>query len=331
MRLTKKIINKSKRLLSSKLIRSFPDLALRINPIATVSIEASSACNIHCLCCPIGNNVIEGHNMLLDDFAKILDLLPSHIKGLDFSHRGDPTMNPDFPKMVNLAYKRGLRTDVYTNGLILDKYVPDLVESGLSTIRIDLDGATEKSYLSYRIGSNFEKVKSNIRFLVDSRSKSKGKFPKKIIMICVVSSFNEHEIPEIQNMAESLGVDELLFKTAIINYGTKFYHDIPSQQQIAPRNKAYHRAKRSKDFICPFLRRGAILYNGDLLICCPDFEGEYLLGNILKENSFEKVFYSKKASLFRKQILKQAGSLCKTCAVIGENHYMKSISREFAH
>ena len=179
---------RGKRWLSSKLIKLIPNWALIVNPVGSFSIEATSACNIKCLCCPVGNKFIEGHNMSVEDFVRILDLMPSHIKRLDFSHRGDPTMNPHFVQMVKLAHDRGIFTDVYTNGLILDRYVPDLVESGLDIIRIDLDGASEESYLHYRIGSNYEKVKANIRMLVDARSKSKGKYPKKIYMICVVSS-----------------------------------------------------------------------------------------------------------------------------------------------
>ncbi len=330
--------NKKKRLfttravrywLSHKLMRFSPEASLRLYPAKSLSIEASSACNIHCLCCPVGNKAIEGHTMPLDAFKRIIDLLPSHVKRLDFSHRGDPTMNPQFPKMVNYAHKRGLTTDVYTNGLILDRYIPELVESGLDILRVDLDGASAQSYLKYRIGSDFEKVKSNIRLLVEARARSKGKFPRKIYIICVVSAFNEHEISEIQSMAESMGVEKLLFKTAIINYGAKYYHAMPEQQKrIVPLNKAYRRGVRPKGFVCKFLWQGAILYNGDLQVCTADFEGEYILGNILKENSFEKVYYSRKANTIRKQVIKLDG-LCKECAVVGKNHYIPDISKTY--
>ena len=90
-------------------------------------------------------------------------------------------------------------------------------------------------------------------------------------------------------------------------------------------------AKRPKNFICPALWRGAILYNGDLQICTADFEGEYVIGNILREKSFEKVFYGKKARSIREQIIKQNAPLCKTCAVIDKDHFMKGINRKFAH
>ena len=148
-------------------------------------------------------------------------------------------------------------------------------------------------------------------------------------MICVVSAFNENEISDIQKMAEDLGVDEVLFKTMYINYGTKYYHDAATQKKIAPKNKAYRRAIRAKDFLCPFLWRGSILYNGDLQLCTCDFEGEYVLGNILKENSFEKVYYNQRANSLRKQVVNHTGSLCKACAVVGSNHYIPSINKKF--
>ena len=90
------------------------------------------------------------------------------------------------------------------------------------------------------------------------------------------------------------------------------------------------KASRPKDFICPFLRRGSILYNGDMSLCCADFENKLLIGNVLEENSYEKVFFSRKAREVRNHVLNQT-SICKTCAVVGKNHYMPDISRKFSH
>ncbi len=314
----------------SKSIMSYStDMALSVYPGNSIAIELSSACNINCLCCPVGNKVIGGNNMSPEIFRKIIQLLPANIKLLSFSHRGDPTMNPDFPEIIRMAHAKGYATDLYTNGLLLDRYIDRLMGSGLSAIRIDLDGASEESYLKYRIGSNFEKVKANIKLLVKARNTSAGNYPKKIIIICVVSSFNEHEIKQIQDIASGLGVDQLLFKTAIVNYGTKFYNDVSSQKSIAPKETSYQRGARSKRFICPFLWRGAIQYNGNLQICTADFEGRYILGNILQEGSFEKVFFSDKATKLRRAIVGQKAPLCGACCVTGHNHYIKDISQDY--
>ena len=315
---------------SSKLMKIDPELALRFCPPSSLSMELTSACNIKCLCCPVGQGRIPKGSMSPSTFKKILELLPKHIRQLDFSHRGDPTVNRAFPEMIRHAHEKGYRTDLYTNGLLLDRYVDQIVECGLTTIRIDLDGASQQSYERYRNGSSFERVRDNIARLVEARASSKSGYPRNIFMICVVSSFNEDEIPEIQTLARTLGVDRLLFKTAITKYGLKYYNDESTQEEIAPRNRALARKPRRRGFVCPFLWRGAILYNGDLIMCTCDFEGEYRIGNVLEENSYKKVFYGPKARAMRKHILSETASLCGTCAVVEENHYIPEISMRFA-
>jgi MoaA/NifB/PqqE/SkfB family radical SAM enzyme len=309
-------------------MRSNPELALKISPTRSVSIELASSCNIKCLCCPVGQGKIPKGVMTQQDFEKIVELIPKYVKQIDFSHRGDPTMNPGFPEMVNYAQKKGFVTDLYTNGLILDRYIERLVECGLTTLRVDLDGARKESYEKYRIGSNFQKVKDNVQKLVKARSRSKKKCPEKIYLISVVSSFNEDEIQEMQDMARALGVDGIMFKSAIINYGTKYYNDETVQNDMIPRNKKLWRPERKNGFTCPFLWRGSILYNGDFIMCTADFEGEYIVGNILRENSFKKVYFSHKAQKARERIMKRKG-LCRSCAVVDENHYIKDISLQF--
>lgn len=305
-----------------------PEFALKICPPSGLAIELSSSCNLKCVCCPVGQRKIPSGNMSFADFKTIVALLPKSVMRINFSHRGDPTMNPDFPEMVHYAHRRGFFTDIYTNGLLLDRYTDRLLESGLTTLRVDLDGAIQESYENYRIGSDFYRVKDNLKRLVQRRALDKSRYPQKIYIICVVSSLNEHEITAMQNMARELGVDGILFKTAITNYGTKYYNDEILQNGLLPKNKELRRPKRSKDFICPFLWRGSILYNGDVIMCTADFEGSYLIGNLLRENSFAKIFHGTIAQKIRIKIL-ESRELCETCAVVDENHYLKKISVEF--
>jgi MoaA/NifB/PqqE/SkfB family radical SAM enzyme len=315
--------------ISAKLMPISPELALRICPPTTMSIELTSRCNIRCLCCPVGQGKIESGNMSMADFRSIIGLLPRHIEQIDFSHRGDPTMNRNLSEMVEYAHRCGFKTELYTNGLVLDKHVDALVRSGLTTIRVDLDGASSQSYEQYRIGSDFERVRSGVRRLVEARRESGGRYPEKIYLLCVVSAFNEREVPAIQEMARDLGVDGVLFKSAITNYGSKYYRDRKIQDDIAPVDERFRRPQRSAGFICPFLWRGAILFNGEFIMCTADFEGAYTIGNILEANSYDDVFYGKKARDIRRRIMKGDRGLCRNCAVVSENHYIADISRTF--
>ena len=318
-----------KKAASKRLMRVNSGAAYLLKPPGSVSIELTSICNIRCVCCPVGQGKIKRGMMSEEIFRHILDLLPNSIRHIDFTHRGDPSCHRDFPKFVRIAHETGRSTQAFSNGLILDRHVDGLVESGLSRLLVDVDGACRESYLNYRVGSDFERVMSNVHKLTEARRRSKGKYPTKIYTLCVVTAMNEDEVPAMQEMARELGVDGALFKTAILNYGTKYYRDKGEQDRLAPKNLEYVRPPRSDDSICPFLWRGTILYNGDFLTCTADFEGIQKFGNILEENSYEKVFYGKRARAIRKQVVDHSGPLCSTCAVIAENHFIPSACVEF--
>ncbi|MDP6979416.1 MAG: radical SAM/SPASM domain-containing protein [Myxococcota bacterium] len=301
-----------------------------LQPPSSVSIELTSICNIHCVCCPVGQGKVERGIMTEENFRKILELLPNSIRHIDFTHRGDPSCHPKFPQFVRMAHDTGRTTQAFTNGLILDRHIDGLVESGLTKLLVDVDGATPVSYLDYRVGSNFEKVTSNVRKLATARRESEGKFPEQLFTLCVVTSANEHEVTAIQEFARNLGADGALFKTAILNYGTKYYNDKDEQDALAPSNPDYLRPPRPEGFVCPFLWRGSILHDGRFLTCTADFEGLHDIGNILEEGSYEEVFYGAKARRCRKQIVDHSSPICSTCSVMGDDHFIASASKVFA-
>ena len=70
--------------------------------------------------------------------------------------------------------------------------VDELVESGLDRIYIAMDGATQKTQTQYRIGSDIEVIKDNIRKLVEARKNSQGKFPREIIIQNVIDNSTDN-------------------------------------------------------------------------------------------------------------------------------------------
>ena len=60
--------------------------------------------------------------------------------------------------------------------------------------------------------------------------------------------------------------------------------------------------------IFPFERLN-IESNGNVTFCCPSFNNNYFIGNIFT-NSFEYMWYSKKAIDFRKSILNGTYKFC---------------------
>ncbi|MFH1790296.1 MAG: radical SAM protein [bacterium] len=284
-------------------------------------------CNLRCPFCPVGNGKISHSLMTLEDHKKIIDLLPKYVKLIRYSYRGDATLNPNCVKMIKYAHDSGFKTDMSTNGMLVGNYIDQLVSSGLDRIIFAVDGATQKVQQTYRIGSDINTIKDNIKRLIEARKSSQNRFPKEIIMQTVVSSNNEEQIDEIVKMADELGVDKIKFKTLAVNLGGDFLQGREEQESYLPKNKEYWR-EGSDILLCPALGETVILSSGDVSICCSDFEGKYIMGNIIEENSFEKIIRSIKYNLTRKQILKKNLPICKDCPMTGI-YWISSVSKKF--
>lgn len=297
-----------------------------LRKVFAITMEVSSTCNLNCAFCPVGNKKVESKLMNIDDHKKIIDMLPKSVKLLRYSYRGDATMNPDFAKMIKYASQKGFKADMSTNGMLVDRYIDQLVDSGLDRLIFAIDGATQEIQSKYRINSNLDKIKDNVKLLIEARKKSAKKFPKEVVIQTVISRNNEKQIPELIKMAEDLGVDKIRFKSLAVNLGGEYLKGKEFQESFLPENKDYWR-KGQDILLCPALGEIVILYNGDISICCSDFAGKYIMGNILKENNFNKVVYGKKYNETRKKILKKSLPICKNCAITGD--YWLKISRSF--
>lgn len=304
-----------------------PSSIIKLRKVHAITFEVASGCNLRCSFCPVGNGKIKPKLMDLKTHNKIIDMLPSSIKEIRYSYRGEPFTNKDICKMLKYSHSKGFKTLISTNGMLIDKYIDELVECGLDRIFVAIDGATQETQEQYRVGSNIEKIKNNLKKLTEMRKKSKGKFPTEIVIQNVVSSKNEHEIKDMQNLTKEVVADKIKFKTIAISFGADYEKSKKEQEEYLPKNKNYWRTGNN-NLICPFIWETIILYNGDISICCSDYLGKYLIGNILDENSFEKVVYSKKYDDIRKKIIMKKLPICKNCPITGD-YWISDISKDF--
>ena len=87
---------------------------MTLRKVHSLTSEVSSACNLRCAFCPVGNKKIEPRLMDLKDHHKIIDLLPKSIKKIRYSYRDDATLNKEFVKMIKYAASKGFNTTLST-------------------------------------------------------------------------------------------------------------------------------------------------------------------------------------------------------------------------
>jgi MoaA/NifB/PqqE/SkfB family radical SAM enzyme len=117
---------------------------------------------------------------------------------------GEPLAHPEIVNMVALANKMSLKTEIITNGHLLDKNMTKgFIQAGLDTLVVSVDGATPASYEDIRLGGNLQQVEGNIRELNMLRAKMARKNPE-IGLEFVVMKSNIDQLPGLADKARSM-------------------------------------------------------------------------------------------------------------------------------
>lgn len=286
----------------------------------SISIEPTTSCNLRCPQCPSGlRQFTRDTGMLKDDFFKeVINEFAPHLAYLTFYFQGEPYLNPTFLDMVKYASSKRIYTATSTNAHYL---TPDVakktVESGLDRLVISIDGATQETYSSYRIGGRLDKVLEGAKNVVEWKKKLKSKTPHLIFQFLVVKA-NEHEIPAIKKLAKEIGIDEVRLKTVQI-------YDYENGSPLIPTQVKYSRYK--KDSLGKYAIKNKLLnhcwrmwnscvitWDGNVVPCCFDKDAAHPMGNI-KTQSFKELWGSKNYQNFRQALLRSRNEIdiCKNC------------------
>lgn len=79
-------------------------------------------CNLTCSFCCFANRTLK-EMLTLDQMKKAIDsFVELGATGMELTGGGEPTLHPDFGKVVNYAYEKGLKIGVVTNGTTITKW-----------------------------------------------------------------------------------------------------------------------------------------------------------------------------------------------------------------
>ena len=284
-----------------------------------LSIEPTTACNLHCPECPVGNGTLKrpSENISFLDFKQIVDKTSPWCQYLSLYFQGEPFLNPQMISMIYYAKQKKMFVVSSTNGHFFnDDIAKKTVESGLDKLIISLDGATPETYQKYRVDGNFETVIDGIKNIVKWKKILKSNTPVLAVQF-VVFRHNEHQINEIRKLVTSLGKIRLEIKTAQL-YGFE------TKRDILPENNKYSRYDfdgnqlRIKSNLPNHCWRswhsGVVTVQGDWVPCCFDKDADFRMGNLLTENLLT-VWKNTRYEDFRKQLFadRQSIVMCRNC------------------
>jgi radical SAM protein with 4Fe4S-binding SPASM domain len=286
----------------------------------SISFEPTTSCNLRCPECPSGlRQFTRNTGMLQEDFFRqTIDELASHLVYLTFYFQGEPFLNPKFLEMVKYASSKGIYTATSTNAHYLKPEVAQkAVESGLDRLIISIDGTTQETYSSYRIGGRLDKVLEGARNVVEWKRKLKSKTPHLIFQFLVVKA-NEHQIPEVYKLANEIGIDEVRLKTVQI-------YDYENGSELIPTEQKYSRYKKNKagkyeiknnllNHCWRMWNSCVITWDGNVVPCCFDKDASHPMGNVSGQ-SFKQLWNNENYYRFRQSLLnsRKGIDICKNC------------------
>jgi radical SAM protein with 4Fe4S-binding SPASM domain len=286
----------------------------------SLSFEPTTSCNLRCPECPSGlRNFTRPTGMAQEElFQKTIDELAPRLIYLILYFQGEPYLNPKFLDNVKYASDKGIYTATSTNAHYLkDHLAKKTVESGLDRLIISIDGTTQETYESYRVGGKLEKVIEGTKNVIKWKKELKSSTPHIIFQFLVVKP-NEHQIEDVKQLAKELGVDEVGFKTAQI-------YDYEDGSDLIPTIDKYSRYKQMPNgkwevknkllnHCWKMWHSSVITWDGKVVPCCFDKDAEHEMGNV-DGQSFKAIWHSPGYDNFRKSLIRSRTEIemCKNC------------------
>ncbi|MDD5020188.1 MAG: radical SAM protein [Candidatus Omnitrophica bacterium] len=197
----------------------------------------TNTCNFKCVYCwhhspllkarpPYARKKIE---LPFDAVKRVIDdCYHLNVRNIQLAARGETTLYSRFTELVDYIRRKGLTITLLTNGT----FQRSLLSTVLKVDAIDINLATLnperfKELQSHSSAEMFDSVQTNIRLLLNSKKRRRGK--PRLTIVYVLTSQNYLELPEIFAWAYRMGIDYLSVKKMICDkldpcLGLKYHH-----------------------------------------------------------------------------------------------------------
>jgi MoaA/NifB/PqqE/SkfB family radical SAM enzyme len=311
--------------------------------LRSLKVKLLSTCNLRCRMCRYWR--IPRRLLPLDVVRKVLDAAGRlgcrkvHLSG------GEVTLYPDLLAVIGHAAGAGLRVNLTTNGVLLDRPLArSWIDAGLHAVSVSLDGADASTHDSIRgVAGAFERTVKGIRNL--KRECLRQGSGLRLRINTVVQNRNLHQMPALLRLAVELGACDVVVMPV-----DGASADRPDAEALRRYNRdvapEVHRIRRkfglpaTQERIHPFglgedeillSARGSyargyydrhrcyapwlhtfISHLGDVFACCMTNERMPPLGNVL-EQGLEDVFLGPAYDGFRRQMSQRRLAMCRHC------------------
>ncbi len=234
-----------------------------------IYVEISNLCNLHCAFCP-GTKRAPGR-MTPEDFERLLPKLRPYTDFLYFHIMGEPLCHPHLEVFLSLAHHHGFKVILTTNGTLLARQQTMLLSSpALHKVNISLH-AFEANDLTVPFSQyladcfRFGQTAGGEKLIVYRLWNQGG---ADVLNTKILHALEQYFPKPWTQERHGIQIGNRVF----LEYGDKFdWPDLSAQEDTG-------------SLFCDGLRdQIGILWDGTVVPCCLDHEGDIALGNLFRQ------------------------------------------------
>jgi len=197
-------------------------------------------CNLRCaMCWQWGERGLfhempkehEGRQLDLDTLRSVIDDVAEDGTGV-FVWGGEPFLHRDLIPFVEHVKSRGLYCSINTNGTCLPREAARLVDLGVDSIMVSVDGPREVHDRIRGMQGSFQKIAAGVRSVREARSGNRNR--TEIVVNTTISPANQAVLLETLGTVEEMGADRMILSQLWF-----------TTEEIGKASEAYFRGKFS--------------------------------------------------------------------------------------
>jgi MoaA/NifB/PqqE/SkfB family radical SAM enzyme len=183
-----------------------------------LSFWITRRCNLNCAMCWVATSrraegdayVRGGDELTLAELKAVADDVAAWRPRVGITG-GEPLLRPDTPDFIAYLKSRRFRVGVNTNGTLLPTYAGDLVEAGVDSVMVSIDGPPAVHDAIRGGAGAFERARAGVRALAAERRRRRAVGPH-LKITCTVSRANVGRLAETVAQFGDAGIDEFTFQ-----------------------------------------------------------------------------------------------------------------------
>lgn len=189
-------------------------------PPVGAGIDLTNACNLKCVWCN-SESFRSGNTLPTSHVKNIIDMLSSWgVKSVCYAGGGEPSLHPDFDKILEYTWRKGLDVGVSTNGTALREKDISAIINYCRFCGVSVDAGTKKTWEAVKGSDLFPELVETCSLLAHKARNTDLDLTFKML----ISPENQYEIFPAAELAKCIGFKNFFMRPVA-------FENIPGQEK----------------------------------------------------------------------------------------------------